>query len=135
MIDTVSVYLTNSAALFSLGLGLVGVLAPARALKLVGLQLVPGLQHSISEVRATYGGVFVGASLYPLLTGAPQAFLTLASCWIFAGVARLASIVVDRAATGFNFASVAVELGIGIGIRVRGWAGQRRNYPAAMTVG
>ena len=81
---------------------------------IVGLQPVPGLAHSISEVRATYGGVFIGASLYPLLTGAPPAFLTLACCWLFAGVARLASVVVDRAATQFNFIAIAFELGMGV---------------------
>ena len=114
MSNAMLIYLADGAALFSLGLGLLGLFMPARALSLVGLQQVPGLAHSISEVRATYGGVFIGASLYPLLTGAPQAFLTLACCWIAAGIARLGSVVVDRAATRFNFISIAFELGIGI---------------------
>jgi len=114
MSNAMLIYLGDAAALFSLGLGLLGLFMPARALRLVGLQQVPGLAHSISEVRATYGGVFVGASLYPLVTGAPQAFLTLACCWLFAGLARLASVVVDRAATRFNFVSIAFELGIGV---------------------
>jgi hypothetical protein len=114
MNNAILVYLGDGAALLSLGLGLFGLFMPARALSLVGLQKVPGLAHSISEVRATYGGVFAGASLYPLLTGAPEAFLTLACCWLFAGAARLASVVVDRAATRFNFISIAFELGIGV---------------------
>ena len=81
---------------------------------MIGLQLVPDLTHSISETRATYGGVFIGASLTPLATGAPYAFLTLASCWIAAGIARSLSVVIDNAATQFNLVSIAVELGIGI---------------------
>jgi hypothetical protein len=113
MSEMIGVYLSYGAALFSLTLGVLGLVAPMRALSLVGLQPVPGLAHSISETRATYGGVFVGASLFPLLTGAPHAFLTLASCWILAGVARLVSIVIDKAATQFNFISVVVELVVG----------------------
>jgi hypothetical protein len=102
-----------AAALFSLGLGLLGLIAPARALGLIGLQTVPGLAHSVSEVRATYGGVFIGASLYPLVSGQPHAFLTLSACWLLAGLTRLASMAIDRAATPFNGLSVAVELTVG----------------------
>lgn len=107
------IYLSFGAALFSLGLGLMGLLAPARALDLVGLQLAPGLTHSVSEVRATYGGVFIGASLYPLITGEPQAFLTLSAAWLCAGLARLASVFIDKAATRFNLASIAFEFAVG----------------------
>lgn len=102
--------LSTLASLFSLGLGIYGLVSPQGALRLIGLQTVPRLGHSISEVRATYGGVFIGASLYPLISGAPHAFLTLAACWIMAGLCRLASIVIDRAATRFNITSVVVEL-------------------------
>jgi hypothetical protein len=100
-----------AAALFSLGLGLFGLIRPQGALNLIGLQTVPGLAHSISEVRATYGGVFAGASLYPLLTGEPHAFLTLAACWMGAGICRLLSTVIDNAMTRFNFTSIAFEFG------------------------
>jgi len=113
MSAAIPIDLSYAAALLSLALGLLGLLAPMRALNLVGLQLVPGLRHSVSEVRATYGGVFFGASLYPLLSGAPQAFLTLACCWFAAGIARLISVVVDSAPTRFNFTSIAFELGVG----------------------
>jgi hypothetical protein len=102
-----------AAALFSLGLGLFGLIRPQGALNLIGLQTVPGLAHSISEVRATYGGVFTGASLYPLVTGEPHAFLTLAACWMGAGICRLVSTVIDNAATRFNFTSIGFEFGIG----------------------
>jgi hypothetical protein len=102
-----------AAALFSLGLGLFGFVFPERALTLVGLQTVPGLAHSISEARATYGGVFIGASVYPLVSGEPHAFLTLSAAWLMAGISRLASLLIDRAATSFNALSVAIELVVG----------------------
>jgi hypothetical protein len=104
---------SHLAAFFSLGLGLLGLVWPERALQLIGLQTVPGLARSISEVRATYGGVFVGASLYPLVTGEPHAFLTLSLAWLLAGFSRLCSIIIDGAATRFNITSVAIEFATG----------------------
>jgi hypothetical protein len=111
MIFTTLSYL---AALFSLGLGVFGLVRPQAALNLIGLQAVPGLTHSISEVRATYGGVFIGVSLYPLVTGEPQAFLTLALGWTLAGFCRLCSAILDGAATRFNITSIAIEFATGI---------------------
>jgi len=102
-----------AAALFSLGLGLFGLIKPEGALNLIGLQTVPGVAHSISEVRATYGGVFTGVSLYPLVTGEQHAFLTLALGWILAGFCRLCSALIDGAFTRFNLTSIAFELGVG----------------------
>jgi Domain of unknown function (DUF4345) len=104
---------SHAAALFSLSLGLYGLTFPAGALRLVGLESVPGLSHSISEVRATYGGVFIGISLYPLVSGEPHAFLALACAWILAGFCRLCSVLIDGATTRFNLTSVAIELAVG----------------------
>ena len=106
--------LSYLAGLFSLGLGLFGLIRPEGALGLIGLQKVPGLAHSISEVRATYGGVFIGVSIYPLATGEPHAFLTLALGWLLAGICRLCSALFDGAMNRFNFISIAFELGVGI---------------------
>ena len=113
MLEAPLTIISYAAAIFSLGLGLFGFIRPEGALRLIGLQTVPALAHSISEVRATYGGVFIGVSLYPLLTGQPHAFLTLALGWTLAGVCRLCSSVIDRAMTRFNLTSIAVEFGIG----------------------
>ena len=105
--------LSYLAALFSLGLGLFGLIRPEGALDLIGLQKVPGLAHSISEVRATYGGVFIGVSIYPLATGEPHAFLTLALGWLLAGICRLCSALFDGAMNRFNLISIAFEFGVG----------------------
>lgn len=102
-----------AAAVFSLCLGIYGLVSPNGALDLIGLRKVDGLPHSISEVRATYGGVFMGASLYPLVSDQPHAFLALAAAWTLAGICRLASVVFDGAATRFNLTSVAIELAVG----------------------
>jgi hypothetical protein len=97
----------------SLALGLLGFVNPQAALRLVGLQLVPGLAHSISEVRATYGGIFIGMSLYALLSQEPHAFLAVAAAWIMAALARILSALVDNAITPANIGGIVVELAIG----------------------
>jgi Domain of unknown function (DUF4345) len=101
------------AAFASLALGLLGFIAPHRAMNLVGLNMDPALAHSVSEVRATYGGIFMGMSLYALVSQEPHAFLALAAAWLMAGFARILSAAIDRAPTPANFAGIVVELAIG----------------------
>lgn len=108
-------------ALFSLGLGLMGLLIPSAAMRLVGLVPHEKAPHAISEVRATYGGVFIGVSAFALATGEPLAFLALASCWVFAMISRIISIVIDRVANQHNLVSVLVEGGIGLAVAAPHW--------------
>jgi hypothetical protein len=114
MTHEILTYLSTGAALFSLALGFLGFVRPLAALELVGLKLDTALPHSISEVRATYGGVFIGASLYPLVSGEPHAYLALASAWLLAGICRLCSAILDGAADRFNLTSIMFEATIGI---------------------
>ena len=101
------------AQLISLALGVLGFASPATALRLVGLRLNPDLPHSISEVRATYGGIFLGMSLYTLVSAEPQACLALASAWGMAGVSRILSAIFDGAMTRANAGAIVMELGLG----------------------
>ena len=98
------------AAVIGLGLGLFAIVRPQRAAKLVGIKIDEGLPHSISEVRATYGGVFAGGHAFALATGSDAAFVTLACGWGLTGLVRLVSIVIDRAANGANYGGTAFEL-------------------------
>ena len=50
--------LATLGALITVALGLLGALAPAAAARLVGVQPVGGV--GLSEIRATYGGLFLG---------------------------------------------------------------------------
>ena len=56
------------------------------------------------------GGIFIGASLFALLNGAPQAFLALACCWLAVGVARTISVIVEKRPTRFNLFGFALEI-------------------------
>ncbi len=102
--------LANMGALAGLGLGVMGLVRPAAALKLVGLALDPRRPEGISEVRATYGGLFIGLELAALLTGEPMVFLAGAAAWGGAAAGRLISMLVDRAALRPNIGGTALEL-------------------------
>lgn len=103
------IILASVAAVLSLLLGLYAIVSPHGALRLVGLSLDPGRVEAISEVRATYGGVFTGISLAALLTGSSTAFLVLGAGWAGALVLRLASSVVDRVPVRANLPGIATE--------------------------
>lgn len=103
------IIVASVAAVLSLLLGLYAIVSPRGALRLVGLSLDPSRVEGISEVRATYGGVFTGISLAALLTGSPVAFLVLGSGWAGALVLRLVSSAVDRVPVKANLPGIATE--------------------------
>jgi hypothetical protein len=108
--------LSYLASLFSLGLAVFGIVSPSGVMRLVGLIPHEKAAHAVSEVRATYGGVFFGVTAFALATGAPMAFLALAACWICAMFARIFSMIVDGVRNQHNWNSIAVEGGIGLAI-------------------
>ena len=95
--------------ILGLGLGMFAILRPHGAARLVGITIDPALPHSISEVRATYGGVFAGGHALALATGHEMAFLALACGWAGAAVVRAASMVADQAVNGANLGGTAFE--------------------------
>jgi len=104
------IILSYLAGLAGLALGLFAIVTPHGAARLVGIQIDASLPQSISEVRATYGGVFAGGHGFSLLNGSDAAFLTLACGWGLAGVVRIGSMLFDRAANGPNYGGTAFEL-------------------------
>lgn len=106
-------WLSILATFVSLGLGLYGLFFPKSVLKLVGLALDPGRPEGISELRATYGGVFTGLSLIALLTivlfDNPFIVLGLGCAWLGAGFARVASCLIDGVPMRANMLGIVVE--------------------------
>lgn len=105
--------LSYVAAFAGLGLGLFAAVNPRGAAKLVGIRIDPDLPHSISEIRATYGGVFAGGHAFALISGSETAFVTLGCAWLAAGAVRAASMVRDGAINGANLGGTAFELVMG----------------------
>lgn len=96
-------------ALISLGLGIFGTFWPAAAANLVGIRFDETAPHSISEVRATYGGLFAGIGLYALISASPGAFIALGAGALGSGVVRLASIFADKTGNAKNWGGVIFE--------------------------
>jgi hypothetical protein len=63
------------AALVSILAGTLGLLFPSRISRIIGLSLPARL--GVSEFRATYGGLFIGAGLAVLAIGRREAALVL----------------------------------------------------------
>ena len=87
--------------------GLLGALWPQRVSAVIGLHL-PG-RLGVSEFRATYGGLFIGAGLATLLLGSRDAALVLGAAWGGAFLARAVSMLVDKSRSKENVAGLLIE--------------------------
>jgi len=101
-------YIGATVSLFA---GLLGLLWPRQVSAVIGLRL-PG-KLGVSEFRATYGGLFIGAGGAVLILGSGDAALVLGAAWIGAFVARTISIVIDRSTSKENLAGCGIELLVG----------------------
>jgi hypothetical protein len=87
--------------------GVLGFLLPQQVSKTIGLGLPS--QLAISEFRATYGGLFIGAGLAVLIIGSSDAAKVLGAAWAGAFVARAVSVVIDRSRSKENVAGLVIE--------------------------
>lgn len=104
--------LANLGAVLTVLLGLLGAIVPNRAANLVGIEPLGGF--GVSEVRATYGGLFLAMGGCCLYLQSPIAFLVVGSAWIGAAIVRLLSLLIDKGSFPKLLAGVFVELGIGV---------------------
>lgn len=93
-------------------LGLMGVLCPKCAASFVGLSLHDALAEA--EVRATYGGFFLGLGMAALLLKSPLIYTCLGTAWLCAAFARCMSLKDKQARIAKNVAGVAFEAVIGL---------------------
>ena len=81
-------------AYVSIGLGLIGWLAPRYTMDVVDLRPGPSPMGT-SEVRAVSGALFVGLGLGALYLGTPLGFAMIGFAWGGAAIGRLTSLVID----------------------------------------
>lgn len=101
---------------------------PEDVAELVGLKRDPDKPHSLSEIRASYGGLFLlshaGTALalgYAPMVGAAMA-LALGLAWGGAGLARGWSMVRDDADTPFNVQATIFEFLMGVALALPFWS-------------
>ena len=87
--------------------GVMGLLWPRPVSARIGLALPSPL--GLSEVRATYGGLFIGAGAAVLVSGSTTAATVLGAAWGGAFVARALSVVIDRSRSKENAAGLVIE--------------------------
>jgi hypothetical protein len=103
-------------AAITLGLGVFGLFWPLAAANLVGIQ--PEGERGISEIRATYGGIFLAMGLFALIAQNMAVFRLLGVGWLGAGAARAYSYVHDNSRSGGNLGAIVVELVVGLSMLV-----------------
>ncbi len=99
--------LHNLGAASSLALGLVGALRPRLAAKITSLEPVGAL--GLSEIRATYGGLFTALGGLAIVSQESGAFLVAGIAWAGIAAGRRASVFVDESRSPRNLGALAVE--------------------------
>ncbi len=102
---------SNIGAAISLILGIMAIIWPLKISTFVSVKSIG--KEGVSEIRATYGGFFVGISLFGIVTQNPQAFVMLGCGWLCAAVVRLVTLFYGFA-TLKNIGGVVLETVIGV---------------------
>ena len=101
----------NAGAGLSMLLGLMALIWPAKTESFVSIKSVG--KEGASEIRATYGGFFVGISLFALMSQSPVVFAALGIGWLSAAVVRFVTLLFGFA-TPKNIGGVVMECVIGV---------------------
>ncbi|MCI5077642.1 DUF4345 family protein [Oricola sp.] len=102
-------WLAWASALVTLGFGLICLLTPGLAFRIMRLRTAEGIPQAVSESRATMAGFYLGVSIFAILVNQPFVWMTLGAGWAFTAFGRLVSILVDRGNTSFNWISIVIE--------------------------
>ena len=103
--------LANIGAVATTLLGLLGLFLPDKAAAFVSISPV-GL-NGRSEIRATYGGLFVALGVACIVAQAEMAFMVAGAAWLGASVGRVYSALVDRNSDIKNIGGIMLEAGMG----------------------
>lgn len=94
-------------AVLSMLAGVLGLIWPRPVSTRIGLALPSPL--AVSEFRATYGGLFIGAGVAVLVSGSATAAAVLGAAWGGAFLARALSVLIDRSRSKENIAGLVIE--------------------------
>jgi hypothetical protein len=103
--------LKNIAALATAATGLLALVKPSATYAFIGLT-ANGVR-GVSEIRAVFGGLFIGLGLAPLFLG-ENTYRMLGVGYLAIAVARLFSILYDKSYAQSNLISLAIEIVLGI---------------------
>lgn len=98
----------TSAAITALG-GLVLLLAPRIAARILRLQASTDHPEAIGELRSSLGGFHLGIGLSAILFAQPLIYLALGLCWMLAAFGRFISMLSDDGNTFYNWVRLVAE--------------------------
>ncbi|WP_171041564.1 MULTISPECIES: DUF4345 family protein [unclassified Pseudoalteromonas] len=99
-------------SVITIGLGLLGFLLPNVAASMVGIKATSGLARS--EVRATYGGLFIGLGVSCLWFQSFEMFIVVGIAWCLAAIARFIAIFIENETSPKNIGGIVLEGGVGV---------------------
>jgi len=114
-------WIESAGAFATFALGVLGVVRPLAAAKWVGIEPIGTL--GVSEVRATYGGLFTALGLCALVSQSPLVFTVVGLGWAGIAAGRLVSVWVDRSFAPKNLGGLAMEAGLAALLLVPHWVG------------
>ena len=98
------------------GTGLLALVSPTAVYGFTGL--TASSERGVSEIRAIFGGLFIGLGLAALFLGA-TAYQMLGIGYLAIAVARAFSIVFDRSFARSNLISLGIEIVFGVILVIR----------------
>ncbi|MFN2426634.1 MAG: DUF4345 family protein [Candidatus Binatia bacterium] len=101
-------------AFITLALGMFGLFFPESVARFVGI--IPEGERGISEIRATYGGLFLALGLFAIIAQSTDVFRVIGVGWIGAASARSFSYVRDNSRSGANLGAIVMEAAIGLSL-------------------
>ncbi len=99
------------ASLATAATGLLALVSPSSAYAFTGLNAA-GVR-GVSEIRAVFGGLFIGLGLAPFFLGRP-AYTMLGIGYLAIAAARIFSMVFDQSYAQSNWISLAIEIVLGV---------------------
>ncbi|MDJ1007446.1 MAG: DUF4345 family protein [Paracoccaceae bacterium] len=105
MIDAINI----AIALTSIGLGVIGWLAPRYTMAVLDLEPTTSTM-GVSEIRAASGALFVGLGLGAIFLNEPYAYAMIGFAWAGAAIGRITSILADEKPTQRTWGFFGIEL-------------------------
>jgi hypothetical protein len=108
---TLTTRLAHIGGVLMLALGLLGLFAPGPVARVLSISPVGRL--GISEIRATYGGLFLAMGLTVLMAGDTTLFALAGVAWMGMAAGRSISWWYDRSRDSRNLLALGIELVLG----------------------
>jgi uncharacterized membrane protein len=108
---TLTTRLAHIGGVLTLALGLAGLFAPGLVARF--LSITPVGRLGVSEIRATWGGLFLAMGVTVLLARDTTLFALVGVAWVGAAAGRSISWWYDRSREQRNLLAIGVELVLG----------------------